>query len=142
VPLGGLTRIITVEMSKLREVAAKPVEAMNEQERWAVYFHYYKDESKRNLIHEILSIQEDIAMTQAVLQTIARDHAEQARITTALKNRLDYDSGMWSAEQRGIQRVAYRAIAQGWTAAQVMAVTGLSLAELESLKHSHMEEFA
>jgi hypothetical protein len=39
IPLGGRTRIITVELVKTEPAAVKPVEEMTSAELWAVFFH-------------------------------------------------------------------------------------------------------
>jgi hypothetical protein len=47
VPLGGRTRIITVELTKLGYLLEKPVNEMSASERWAFYFRYITDREKR-----------------------------------------------------------------------------------------------
>jgi predicted transposase/invertase (TIGR01784 family) len=47
VSLGGRSRIITLELSKLEPVLAKPSQAMTASEHWAVFFRYLTDKTKR-----------------------------------------------------------------------------------------------
>ena len=49
----GLSRIITLELSKLDEIIQKSVEEMSSSERWAIYFKYLTDKSKRRKINNI-----------------------------------------------------------------------------------------
>ena len=77
---------------------------------------------------------------------ISRDEIEQARLTTQLKNELDYQSGMVSAERRGIKQgrmeghdeamktVAKNALAKGLSPEYVHEITGLDLETIKSLK--------
>jgi len=73
VPLGGRTRIITVELVKTEPVAGKPVEEMTNAELWAVFFQYLTDEEKRGKIIEIVNKEEGIAMALDTLINITQD---------------------------------------------------------------------
>jgi len=61
VTLNGRSRIITLELSKLKDVAKKPVNEMSVREYWGVYFRYLTDKKKRRKINEILEREEGIA---------------------------------------------------------------------------------
>jgi predicted transposase/invertase (TIGR01784 family) len=102
VPLGGKTRIITVELVKTKPIAEKPVEEMSNAELWSVFFNYLTDEEKRNKIKGIIDMEEGIAMAAGTLANITQDDIEYARMTTLIKSELDYRSGM--AEYRDIGR--------------------------------------
>ena len=64
--LGGRTRIFTVELAKLGEIAKKPVDRMGNAERWAVFFEYLTDPAMRAKINEIAGRVEGIAMAGGV----------------------------------------------------------------------------
>ena len=64
-------------------------------------FEYLTNKTKRAKINEILEREEEIAMAGETLIHISRDDIEQARLTTELKNKLDYQSGMVYAERKG-----------------------------------------
>ena len=51
--LGGRTRIFTLELAKLGDVAMKPVEDMSNTELWAVFFQYLTDPGMRTTINRI-----------------------------------------------------------------------------------------
>jgi predicted transposase/invertase (TIGR01784 family) len=92
VPFNGRIHIITLELSKLDEIIKKTTEEMSTSERWAVYFRYLTDRSKRSKINEILESEEGIAMTSQVLMTISRDEEERFRIIKEEMNELDLQS--------------------------------------------------
>jgi predicted transposase/invertase (TIGR01784 family) len=101
VPLGGRTRIITVELVKTEPAAGKPVEEMTNAELWAVFFEYLTDEEKRDKIIEIIKREEGIAMAVETLVNITQDEIEYARMCNLIKSQLDYQSGMVDAERKG-----------------------------------------
>jgi predicted transposase/invertase (TIGR01784 family) len=94
VSLNGRTRVITLELSKLDKVVEKPANEMSASERWAVFFGYLTDRSKRSKINEILKTEEGIAMAGQVLMKVSRDEEERARIMRDEKIELDYQSLM------------------------------------------------
>jgi predicted transposase/invertase (TIGR01784 family) len=103
VPLGGRTRIITLELAKLDYLLEKPAGEMSAAERWAFYFKYLTDREKRRKINEIIEREEGIAMASEVLMTISRDEVERARLLSELKYELDTQSRIGSAWQEGRQ---------------------------------------
>jgi hypothetical protein len=99
IALGGRTRIIIVELSKLDKALKKEVSEMTEKERWALYFKYNGEEDKQGLISEILKEEEGIAMAQEEYMTITRDERERARLRSELKYILDKQSSEAVAEE-------------------------------------------
>ena len=89
VSLNGRSRIITLELSKLKKIVEKPAGEMNKSEKWAVYFQYLTDRSKRSIINEIVELEEGIAMASSVLIKVSRDEEERARIMREEKTELD-----------------------------------------------------
>ena len=92
IALGGKTRIITLELCKVKKIADKPIEEMNTAELWAYYFEYLTDREKHSKILAIIYKEEGIAMANEVLQSISKDEIERERLMSELKNRLDYQS--------------------------------------------------
>jgi predicted transposase/invertase (TIGR01784 family) len=99
--LNGRSRIITVELSKVEELAYKPTKAMSSRENWAIYFRYLTDKSKRLKINEIVQAEEGIAMASEVLLTISKDEIERARLESELKYMLDTHSDLVEARREG-----------------------------------------
>ena len=98
VALGGRSRIITLELSKLGRLVEKPAAQMSAPESWAVYFKYLTDRGKRGKINEIVEQEEGIAMASEVLMTISKDEAERARLMSEEKYQLDMQSKLAYAE--------------------------------------------
>ena len=104
VSLNGRSRIITLELSKLKKIVEKPASQMSNPEKWGVYIEYLTDISKRGKINEIAGLEGGIAMASEVLLTISRDEEERARIMRAEKTELDYISYMAEAEEKGLAK--------------------------------------
>jgi len=61
ISLGGKSHIITIELSKLTQIAQKPVSEMTALERWAVFFKHTTDKEKRELVNEIIKAEEGLS---------------------------------------------------------------------------------
>jgi len=101
VPLDGRSRIITIELSKLRKVVKILPKEMNVRESWAVFFRYLTDKKKRQIINEIIKLKEGIAMAAEVLMTISRDEVERVRLMSEEKRLLDIQSKLVNAKRQG-----------------------------------------
>ena len=113
VTLGGRSRIITIELSKLGKIIKKPIKEMNSQELWAVYFRYLTDKRKRCKINEIVEQEEGIAMASEVLMTISKDEAERFRLMSEEKYQLDMQSKLAYARQQAIKKGMEKGIEKG-----------------------------
>jgi len=141
VSLGGKTRILTLELSKLEEVARKEVGEMSNHELWAVFFRYLRDPSMREKLNEIAAREEGIAMAGTVLMGISRNEAERARLESEYKYEIDLQSKLGGAKregrlegrlegrqeglQEGMLKVAMNALAEGTSVEFVRRITGL-----------------
>jgi len=130
-PLKGKSRIITVELSKLEKVVEKPASQMSDPERWAVYFEYLTDRSKRSKINQIVNQEEGIAMASEVLITITKEEREQAWALSKLKYELDTQSNLSYAKRQGreegLAEVAKNALAKGLSLEMIQEITGLDI---------------
>jgi predicted transposase/invertase (TIGR01784 family) len=113
VSLNGRSRIITLELSKLKKIVEKPVVEMSVTEYWAVYFRYLTNIKKRRKINEILEREEGIAMASEVLMTISRDEIERTRLMSEHKRQLDIQSKLVHAKRMGIQEGLEKGIEKG-----------------------------
>jgi len=102
--LGGRTRIFTVELAKLGEIAKKPVDEMGNAERWAVFFEYLTDPAMRAKINEIAGREEGIAMAGGVLLNISRNEVERARLESEYKGKLDLQTKLVDAKREGAEQ--------------------------------------
>ncbi|GHV89407.1 hypothetical protein AGMMS50267_17670 [Spirochaetia bacterium] len=130
VSLGGRSRIITLELSKLELIVAKTPETMTASEHWAVFFRYLADKTKRQKINEIVQLEEGISMASAVLMTISRDEVERARLESEYKYEVDTQSKVVHAKREGLregkregkregQNDVLELMKQGYTAEQI-----------------------
>jgi len=137
VPLGGRTRIITVELVKTEPAACKPVEEMTNAELWAVFFQYLTDEEKRGKIIEIIKREKGIAMALDTLVNITQDEIEYERMSNLIKSELDYQSDMVWAERKGrhegMEKAARNLKALGISTEIIVKSTGLSPEEVAKL---------
>jgi len=101
VPLGGRTRIITVELVKTEPIVNKPVEEMSNAELWAVFFQYLTDEEKRGKIIEIINREEGIAMAVETLGTFTQSEIEYIHETRRIMGELDYNTEIFEAKCEG-----------------------------------------
>jgi predicted transposase/invertase (TIGR01784 family) len=136
-PLGGRSRILTLELSKLEAVAKKPTLQMSAGEKWAVYFKYLRDEGMRGKINEILEREEGIAMASEVLLNISRDEEERARLMSEYKYQLDMQSKLVHATRQGRQEghieVAKNALAEGLPMEVISKITGIGIETIKTL---------
>jgi predicted transposase/invertase (TIGR01784 family) len=107
VPLGGKTRIITMELVKTGPIIDKPVEEMTNAELWAVFFQYLTDEEKRGKIIEIINREEGIALVVETLGTFTQSELEYIRESGRIKAEYDHQTDM--AEARAEARSEGRA---------------------------------
>jgi len=149
VSLNGRSRIITIELSKLKKVAEKPTAEMNAREHWAVYFEYLTKRKQRRKINEILKLEEGIAMASKVLLTISKDEIERARLLSEEKYELDMQSnlvhakrvghakGMKKGMEKGMEKKTLEIAAKmknaGKPLSEIAEFTGLSLETIASL---------
>jgi hypothetical protein len=54
--------IIFLELPKIDQLLAKPVDEMTAVEMWAIFFRYVTDKSKRNILRKIINREEGIGM--------------------------------------------------------------------------------
>jgi predicted transposase/invertase (TIGR01784 family) len=101
VSLNGRSRIIALELSKLKKVVEKPAGIMDIQERWAVYFRYLTDKKKRGKINEIIAQEEAIAMASEVLNGFTQEEKEYFWAMDRITAELDRNSMIHEAERKG-----------------------------------------
>jgi predicted transposase/invertase (TIGR01784 family) len=145
VSLDGKIRIITLELEKSAMFIDKPVQEMSRAEIWAAFFQYLTNGAKREIIKEIIAREEGIAMAINALCQITANEEEDARLTTALKNQLDWKAGIVGAERRGrregmakgraesILEVARKMKNAGRPSGEIVEFTGLSPEEIAKL---------
>ncbi len=143
ISLNGRSHIITVELAKLEQIAKKPAAEMTALERWAVFFRYTTDKGRRELVNEIIKIEEGIAMAGQVLLNISKDERERARLTSEYKFAVDLQSKMVDARREG-QRdgkyeqsitIARNLLKRNRPTDEIMEDTGLTREEVDRLRN-------
>jgi len=138
ISLNGRSHIITIELSKLEQIARKPVADMTALERWAVFFKYTLDKEKRELVNEIIKHEEGIAMAGQVLLSISKDEKERARLTSEYKFAVDLQSRMVNARRiakhEEKSEIARNALRKKMSIEDIVDITGLTLEEVEGLR--------
>ena len=136
ISMGGRSHIIVIELAKLEQIAKKPVAEMTVLERWAVFFRFTPDKEKRELVNEIIKIEEGIAMAGQVLLNISKDERERARLTSEYKFAVDLQSKTVDAKRagvlEGVKQVAQNALRKGMSIEDVIDITGLTHEELKN----------
>jgi predicted transposase/invertase (TIGR01784 family) len=102
VSLHGRNHITVLELSKVEHIAEKPVREMSHKERWAVFFRYCTRADKRDLINELLNLEEGIAMAGETILTVSQDEREWVRLENEFRNELDWQAGIAEARQAGL----------------------------------------
>ena len=129
--------LITVELSKLEQIAKKPVAEMTALERWAVFFRYTPDKDKRELVNEIIKFEEGIAMAGQVLLNISKDERERARLTSEYKFAVDLQSKIVDARRGDMYEqaitIAKNLMTMNISLDQIVTATGLTHDEVEGL---------
>jgi len=149
VSLGGKMRIITLELEKASAFIDKSVKEMSDAEAWAAFFQYLTNEAKREKIKEIINSEEGIAMAVKTMGTFSQKEIDYIRETAEIKARLDWNSyikdaknkgrkeGLEEGHEEGRQEAnlenARKMKTIGLSTEQIQAVTGLSFEAIESL---------
>jgi predicted transposase/invertase (TIGR01784 family) len=137
VSLGGKIHIVIVELAKLARFADKALAEMTEEERWAYFFKYGNDKTKRKQINELLKMQEAITMAATTLLTISQDENERALLLSQEKYAMDHQSHMVQAKRAGISegiwKTAKAAKRKGLSAELIADITDLSPDEIAHL---------
>ena len=129
--------IIFLELSKLEDLLAKPVDTLTDIECWLIFFKYVTDKSKRDLLNKIIKKEEGVNMAVQTLLTISKDERERLAYESQMIYELDQRSEKASAERSGELR-ARREVAKslkydGFPLDVIARNTGFSIEELAAL---------
>jgi len=143
--LCDIVGIVFVELSKLEEIAKKPVETMTGEEAWAIFFAHASDPGRADLMNNLFNVRSEIKMAKELLQTISTDEDERARFRSRRKFQMDMDHNMKASRDEGraegreegraevILDIAKSLKDIGIPVEQIAKATGLSHAEIESI---------
>ena len=113
---------------------------MTALERWAVFFRYTPDKGRRELVNEIIEVEEGIAMAGQVLLNISKDERERARLTSEYKFAVDLQSKMVDAERGGryqqAKETVRNALSMNMDTDTIIKLTGLTYKEVEDIRRA------
>jgi len=105
--------MIIIEMKKLRGIWNKAAETLTQIEMWSTFFMFASKTKYRNLINNIISIKEEIAMASALLMKISKDDHERALFLSRKKAQMERDSDLLTVEERGWKKGLAKGRVQG-----------------------------
>jgi predicted transposase/invertase (TIGR01784 family) len=145
VSLDGKIRIITLELEKSVIFIDRSIEEMTATERWAAYFQYLTNETKREKIKEIIDCEEGIAMATNALYQVSAEYEAYALQTSLMKGELDWRSSMKDAKREGLAEgrmegrneasldIAQKMKNAGRPLSEIMEFTGLPIETIERM---------
>lgn len=140
--LSAAISLTFVELSKLGEVVKKPVSDMTDLDKWSVFFQYAPDLEHRELVNKVIESEEVLQVAGDLLMSISQNERERAIYRSRRKFQTDLQSDLATAEDRGIAigeknrsiEIARNLLKIGLTADQIAVATGLTQAEVETLR--------
>jgi predicted transposase/invertase (TIGR01784 family) len=137
--------IFFVELSKLKQVLEKSVNAMTSAEMWAIFLACANGPQYRRRLDEIIGVKEEIRMAYDLLTNISQDADERARFRARRKFQMDiaHDrivsfeegklEGMLEGERKAKLEDARNLLANGVSLEIIAKSIGLSPDEIRSL---------
>ena len=123
----------------------KPVEAMADLEKWAIFFRYANDGNCREKVNEIIKSKEALQMAGELLMSISQDERERAVFRSRRMYQTDLQSNLATAEERGKRlgrqegrsernfEIARMMLSAGEPTEKIMSYTGLTRQEITQL---------
>jgi len=134
-------RVIYLELSKLDEVMRKPVDAMTELEKWAVFFQYANEAKYRETVNKVIETKEALQMASELLMSVSQDERERAVFRSRRMYQTDLQSNLATAEDRGraagefakALAIARNMMKRNRPIDEIIEDTGLTREEVENL---------
>lgn len=99
--LSDALHMIFIELSKLKRNLKRPVAAMTDLEKWAIFLRYANDAKYRETVNEIIGTKEVLQMAGELLMSISQDERERAVYRSRRMYQTDMQSNIATAEDRG-----------------------------------------
>lgn len=143
--LSNAIQIFYVELSKLKELLKKPVNAMADLEKWALFFRYANDSQCREKVNEVIQSKEVLQMAGELLMRIIQDERERAMFRSRRMYQTDLRSNLATVEDRGGRigrqegrsernlEIARMMLSAGEPMEKIMSYTGLTKQEITRL---------
>jgi predicted transposase/invertase (TIGR01784 family) len=151
-----------IELTKLKKILEKPVEQMEDLERFSIFIKYAGNPDYRDIVNRVIESKEGLAVAGEVLMSISKDERERAIFRNRRIALADMESNWITAERRGraegkvegraegraegreegraegraegIFIVAKNAIQMGMPIDDIIKLTGLTRIEVEGLR--------
>jgi hypothetical protein len=95
ITLDGQTKLVVVELKKVEELAGKPLERLNAEERWALFFQSASDPGKLELVNRLVESEEGITMAGETMIEITPE--EKAYFLQMSRDKYKFDE--WSRKR-------------------------------------------
>ena len=83
-----------MELSKLKDLLAKPVSEMSVLDKWSVFLQYAPDQKYREKVNEVIESEEVLQMAGSLLMSISQDERERAIFRSRRKFQTDLQSDL------------------------------------------------
>lgn len=111
--LSDRIRVVYVELGKLQEILKKPIGAMTDLEKWAIFFRYANVPKYRGVVNEIIDSKEALTVAGELLMSVSKDERERAVFRSRRMAETDRMSDLATAEDRGKRIGREEGIAEG-----------------------------
>ena len=95
-------QVIFIQLPLL-EIRGNEAENFTDIEKWIIFLKYSNDKDKRDLLNSIMGSDEGIREAGEILMTISAEEREWALQEMRFKGRMDYESGMISSHNKGVE---------------------------------------
>jgi predicted transposase/invertase (TIGR01784 family) len=93
--LDGRTKLVVVELEKVKQLTGEPVERLSVEERWALFFQSVSDPGKLELVNRLVESEEGIAMAGETMIEITPE--EKAYFLQMSRDKYQFD--VWSRKR-------------------------------------------
>lgn len=136
--LSDALHVVYVELSKLKEIAAKSVDDMTDLEKWSIFFRYASERNYRETVNKVIESKEALQMAGDILMNISQDERERAVFRSRRMYRTDEQSNLATARDNGRKEreveIARNLLKINLALDQIAIATGLSIEEVEHLR--------
>ncbi|MCL2805469.1 MAG: Rpn family recombination-promoting nuclease/putative transposase [Treponema sp.] len=96
--------LIIIELSKLKNILAKPINQLTSFEKWLLFLRFAPTLELRSKINDIIREKKEIAMAATILQEISQNEDEKALFRSQKMAEMDNYSNMKTCERIGEMR--------------------------------------
>ena len=128
--LGERLNVIFFDLLKIKKLLGTPPEKLTKLEKWGLFLSYAEDETKKDYLESLILSEEGIMNAKTALSKVSQDDINWAIENSIFKARMDYNTGLYNAEQRGLRQ----GLEQGEHKAQIETAKRMLEAKICSLE--------